>query len=216
MVRQHSDGQRGAAPAAGRLTLAVGPIVEVDHDLARVRINQADQQGSSTYWLLVMDRYSQSNAAYSLPDVDDTAIGLVDEDGETGVLLGCHYSEKAPPPETGEGIYYHRFNDGTEVEYDRNEHALKIKITDTNSVNLTVDAAGDVEISAKNLKVTCQELLEIITKKFILTIIEKSNISASAGFNIQVPQGSAEINSQAIATLGGVDTDGDVIVVPGQ
>lgn len=77
---------------------------------------------------------------------------LMDDNGESGLVLGAVYSEKSPPPDDAEKLWSHRFEDGTKFEYDREAKKLTIEtegeVALTTKGNATIDVTGNVEVKA--------------------------------------------------------------------
>ena len=63
---------------------------------ARFRLPECDNM--RTNWLNVLQRNTQNNKDYSLPDVGEQIEVLLDENGEDGVILGVVYSRGDKPP----------------------------------------------------------------------------------------------------------------------
>ncbi|MCX7999774.1 MAG: phage baseplate assembly protein V [Leptospiraceae bacterium] len=117
--------------------IKVGRVVAVDEKRACVRVELTDCDGVITYWLPVVVPKTQHDKFYFLPDIGEEVVCAFLEHGiEQGFVLGAIYNEKDRVPVVNKDKYHVRFADGTEIEYDRKNHKLKIK------------CVGDVEIVA--------------------------------------------------------------------
>ena len=150
-------------------------------------------------------------------DKRDIARGIVTEDGEDGVCLGCHYTDETRPPVVGPDQYYAHFSDGTQISYDRDKHHLRIAVPESEGDDLSVEivGGGTVRIAAENITLSAEELLKIAAKKLAMNIEESSTLTTTGGFDINAT-GKVKINGSNVSVLGGVDSDGDTNVADGQ
>jgi len=110
-------------------------VVEIDEKLHRVRVRLLDRQGMVTGFLPVLVPYGKDTFAYGLPKVGDTVLVLFLPQGlEDGFVLGSFYHQQKQPPIQNSAKFYHKFSDGTEIEYDESSHRLYIH------------SVGDIEI----------------------------------------------------------------------
>lgn len=130
----------------GQCNLYFGYVTAVDEAMGRARVRVDDLDGVETYWLNILQgRVAQDQEAYWLDPGDFVAL-LSDEKLEAGVILGCLYSEKNPPPISTRDKYYRRFSDGSSVEFDRSTGILslvatdRINITAPNGLHITNDS----------------------------------------------------------------------------
>jgi len=106
-----------------------GIVVAVDEKTARVRVQMPDLDGLVSNWLPVVQPKTQKDKAYWLPDIGEYVIVAFDEEGEhsDGYVLGAIYNNKDAPPVANKDKFFVRFEDGTEIEYDRKTHILRVK-----------------------------------------------------------------------------------------
>lgn len=135
--------------------------VNAQKGLARVRF---DEDGIVSDWLPVTQTGSLKNKAYHLPDIGEHVACLTDERAEAGVIVGAIYnSQDTPGFNTADRVGI-KFEDGTEIYYDRgaNEYIInstgKVKVTAATNVEITceklkitgdVEVTGDVDVTGK-------------------------------------------------------------------
>lgn len=126
-------------PREGGATFKFGTVSAVDSTTCRVRVRLPDYDNLRTYWLPVLQRKTQDDKDYHLPDIGEQVVVLLDERGEDGVVLGAIYSSVDVPPVESSDKRHVRFSDGTTVDYDRAQHKL------------SVHCVGDIEIVADGI-----------------------------------------------------------------
>ncbi len=120
----------------------IGIVVEVDEKKAMARVRWTDIDGEVSYWLPVMQKKTLKDKEYWLPEINEHVVCLIDENAEEGVILGAIYSEADAPPVKAKEKNHIKFEDGTEIEYDKANHKYRIYVQD-----------GEIELIAKK-KVT--------------------------------------------------------------
>jgi phage baseplate assembly protein V len=132
-----------------------GIVVAVDEKTARVRVQMPDLDGLVSNWLPVVQPKTQKDKAYWLPDIGEYVIVAFDEEGEhsDGYVLGAIYNNKDTPPVASKDKFFVRFEDGTEIEYDRKTHLLRVKAqtvqiqAETVIIEGNVNVIGNVDVS---------------------------------------------------------------------
>jgi phage baseplate assembly protein V len=126
-----------------------GIVVAVDEKTARVRVQMPDLDNIVSNWLPVISQKTHQDKAYWLPDLNEYVIVAFDEEGEhsDGYVLGAIYNEADNPPTASKDKYFIRFNDGTEIEYDRQQHNLRISVKG----NITIEATGNIVIKGSRI-----------------------------------------------------------------
>ena len=130
--------RRIAALEANRgASLRFGTVTGVDASgTARVRRPVGD--GMVTMPLRLLQRRTLNDKAQCFPDIGEHVACLFSGQGmEQGVVLGACYSGRDPSPARDVPQDYVRYEDGTELWYDRVGHKLVARVT------------GDVEVEAK-------------------------------------------------------------------
>ena len=106
--------------------LKFGIITNIDEAKAQARVQFQDNDGMLSYWLPVLQAKTLKDKFYILPDIGEQVACLMDENLEDGVILGSIYSEADVCPVVSKDKCKIKFQDGTEIEYDRAEHVLNI------------------------------------------------------------------------------------------
>ncbi|EBA4495561.1 phage baseplate assembly protein V [Salmonella enterica] len=139
------------------VTRQTGIISDIDEVKACVRVTLPECDDLRTNWLPILQRNTQNNKDYWLPDVGEQVEVLLDDNGEDGVVLGAVYSSVDTPPVTDKDKRYVRFADDAAFEYDRKTHQLtvnggieKIVIEAKTSISITAPLTtitGNVQVT---------------------------------------------------------------------
>ena len=140
------------------VTRQTGIISDIDETVVRVRVTLPECDNLRSNWLPVLQRNTQENKDYWLPDIGEQVEVLLDGNGEDGVVLGAVYSTVDTAPLASRDKRYVHFSDGAAFEYDRKLHQLtinggieKIIIEVKDATQLT---SPQVEVQAKQVLVT--------------------------------------------------------------
>lgn len=125
-----------------------GVVAEIDTSSCRVRVCLPDHDNLYTSWLPVLQTKTLRDKYYCLPDIGEHVVLLLDQRAEDGVVLGAVYSQTDQPPPSNNNQHYVRFEDGTEIIYDRVEHALTVK---GGIQKIVIEAAAEVVLKAPKL-----------------------------------------------------------------
>jgi len=111
--------------------LRFGLVKEQDIPNARVRVTLPDLDEAGSYWLHVVNRGSQYDKDFWIPDVGEQVACLMDDHDESGVVLGSFF-QSVDTPQSGMTADTRaiRFKDGAQIEYDRNQHVLSFVAQD--------------------------------------------------------------------------------------
>ena len=123
-------------------TMRFGEVVEVDEKkgTARVKLDDADSLVSMP--LRVSQRRTLKDQSQELPDVGEHVFCLFTGQGfEQGVIGGAVYSEPDPSPGKPPHVQYWKFEDGTEISYDRKTHHLEAKVKGTANIEADLDVS---------------------------------------------------------------------------
>ncbi|HCL5251816.1 TPA: phage baseplate assembly protein V [Salmonella enterica] len=108
------------------VTRQTGIISDIDEVKVCVRVTLPECDDLRTNWLPILQRNTQNNKDYWLPDIGEQVEVLLDDNGEDGVVLGAVYSSVDAAPVASLDKRYVQFADGAAFEYDRKEHQLTI------------------------------------------------------------------------------------------
>ncbi len=148
--------------------LRFGKVTESQGGFVRVEIPDNDRVNS--YRLPTIQKRVLKDKDITMPDIGEPVAILCHGQGfEDGVVLGACYSPHTPDPEQESHVDYKKYEDGTELWYDRKSHKLVAKVQ------------GDVELTTqKNLKANIQENAEI-------TVKGKVNIESAVNITLKAP-----------------------------
>lgn len=126
-----------------------GVIHSVKHDgIPKCRVDLGD---IVTTWLPLCQGFSGANRADSNPYAAGDAVTVLSEAGElnNGWVFPGWNTGAMPVPEGSDSEHITRYSDGTEIRYDREAHALTIKIAEGGTYKIigTGTLDGPVEIT---------------------------------------------------------------------
>lgn len=128
--------------------LRFGTITEVNASAgtARVKFEEDDIVSAP---LPVVQRAVSGDKFFSLPSPGDQVACLMDENAETGAVLGSVYSSaQTPPSGATAGSMVVRFEDGTTIKYDKAGPKITVEIDGEVEVKCTVTKIdGDLEVT---------------------------------------------------------------------
>ncbi len=144
------------------VTRQTGIISDIDEAVVRVRVTLPECDNLRSNWLAVLQRNTQDNKDYWLPDIGEQVEVSLDDNGEDGVVLGAVYSSVDTAPLASRDKRYVQFSDGAAFEYDRALHQLtvnggieKIVIEVKEHTQLT---SPQVEVRAQHRRCAAQHL----------------------------------------------------------
>jgi phage baseplate assembly protein V len=134
--------------------LRFGTITEVKPEKGLARVQFAEDDITSA-WLPIVQDNTLGDKNYRSMKVNEHVACLMDEHAENGVIVGAIYNKKDTPAYSGEKVGV-KFEDGTEVVYDKSTSTYTIK----SQGKVVVDTQDDVDItSAGNVNITCGKLI---------------------------------------------------------
>lgn len=156
-------------------SLRFGIVTEVSEADGTARVQLPDGQGMVSMPLRVMQLRTLKDKKQCFPDVGEPVACLFSGQGfEQGVVLGAVYSPKCPSPNQPSGQDYTKYEDGTEIWYDRTAHKLIAKVKGdaeletegyiTAKAQKEIRAESDVNITLKAPTITLAGLLRVTDK----------------------------------------------------
>jgi len=112
--------------------LKFGIVTNIDENKAQARVQFQDNDGTSSYWLPVLQAKTLKDKFYILPDIGEQVVCLMDENLEDGVILGSIYSDADTCPISSKDKIIAKFSDGTSVEVDKTVGNLTINVKNFN------------------------------------------------------------------------------------
>ena len=97
------------------VTRQTGIISDIDEAVVRVRVTLPECDDLKSNWLPVLQRNTQDNKDYWLPDIGEQVEVLLDDNGEDGVVLGAVYSTVDTAPLAPRDKRYVQFSDGAHL-----------------------------------------------------------------------------------------------------
>ncbi|MCE5315158.1 MAG: phage baseplate assembly protein V [Armatimonadota bacterium] len=128
-----------------------GEVSAINYALARVKVTFEELDITSD-WLPVVQRGAGGAKDYWLPAIGEHVVCVFYSDGtEEGVVLGSYYSADAPPPESGSGVFYTAFPDGSLVKWDNGQLTITALSGATINADVTIDGdlavTGDINVT---------------------------------------------------------------------
>lgn len=139
----HLERRIAALEANRGASLRFGKVTGVEGGYARVQL--ADGHGMVSMPLATLHRRVLRDQDITMPDQGEPVAVLFSGQGlEAGVVLGAVYSPAVPDPAQDAHIDYRRYEDGTELWYDRVRHRLIAKVEG----DIEAETTGKVDIHA--------------------------------------------------------------------
>jgi len=128
-----------------------GTIESVDLAGATCRVRVGDLVTGDVPWLAMR---SGKSASWSPPSIGEQGLLICAEgDTEAGIFLPGLFSNAAPAPSTSASLHLFRFEDGAELSYDHEAHALRVILPAGATAAIEapggVTIRGDVQIEGK-------------------------------------------------------------------
>lgn len=121
--------------------LKFGTVTNINPLTAKARIEFADDNMTS-YWLPILQKKTLKDKYYSVVDIGEQVACLMDENCEDGVILGAIYTSLDEVPAISSSQHLVKFEDGSFVEYNRENEMLTV-------VAKTINLIGDVVHTGK-------------------------------------------------------------------
>ncbi|ECI4629438.1 phage baseplate assembly protein V [Salmonella enterica] len=133
------------------VTLQTGTVSAVDAVGVKARVRLPECDNMRTNWLDVLQRNTQNNKDYWLPDVGEQVKVLLDENGEDGVILGAVYSDVDKPSFSDKDVRGTKYADGAEFSYNRATHTLTVK---GGIEHVVIEVAVGISLKGKTIDLT--------------------------------------------------------------
>lgn len=188
------------------VTRQVGTVSAVDVDKVQARVRLPECDNLRTNWLNVLQRNTQNNKDYWLPDVGEQVEVLLDANGEDGVILGAVYSDVDKPPFGNKDVHGTTSSDGAEFSYNRASHTLIIR---GGIEHMVIECSADVMV--KTQKATIDSPQTEVTGDMLVRgkLTYEGGMAGSGGEGAAATiQGNVEIEGNAHST-GSMLSDGD-------
>lgn len=111
--------------------LRFGIVSQINPLLAQVRVNFGDDD-STSFWLSVLQTKTLKDKFYSMPDIGEQVVCLMDENSEDGVILGAIYSSEDVPIVTSEKQISLNLENNSLINIDKETNTLTITFENIN------------------------------------------------------------------------------------
>ncbi|MCU7097927.1 phage baseplate assembly protein V [Salmonella enterica] len=172
------------------VTRQTGIISDIDEVKVCVRVTLPECDDLRTNWLPILQRNSQNNKDYWLPDIGEQVEVLLDDNGEDGVVLGAVYSSVDTAPVASLDKRYVQFADGAAFEYDRKEHQLTIN---GGIEKIVIEVKTSISATTQKVEITASDSVTVTTSKATVradtidAIAEKVTVKATT-VTVDAPQ----------------------------
>ncbi|WGL26478.1 phage baseplate assembly protein V [Pectobacterium brasiliense] len=185
------------------LSRRIGTISAVDEARVMVRVRLPECDNLRTAWLPVLQRNTQNNKDYWLPDIGEQVEVLLDGNGEDGLVLGAIYSAADAPTLADKDKRAVMFADGADIEYDRRTHTLTIN---GGVQHIAISSGADVVVNAQRVTINAPETT--VTGKLLVQgqLTYESGMSGSGGASLS---GDVSISGNVSASGSVMDAGGN-------
>lgn len=111
--------------------LRFGIVTQINPINVQARVSFEDDD-SISYWLPVMQTKTLKDKFYSMPDIGEQVVCLMDENSEDGVILGSIYSSVDTPTVTNENQISLNLENNSLINIDKNTDTLTITFKNIN------------------------------------------------------------------------------------
>ncbi|MBP3847431.1 phage baseplate assembly protein V [bacterium] len=105
--------------------LRFGIVSQINPLLCQARVNFGDDD-STSYWLPVLQTKTLKDKFYSMPDIGEQVVCLMDQNSEDGVILGAIYSNEDKPIITSEKQLSVNLENGSQINADKENNTLTV------------------------------------------------------------------------------------------
>lgn len=105
--------------------LRFGIVSQINPVLAQARVSFEDDE-STSFWLPVLQTKTLKDKFYSMPDIGEQVVCLMDENSEDGVILGAIYSTEDTTVTQTENQLSMNLEDGSYINADKEAQTLTV------------------------------------------------------------------------------------------
>lgn len=135
-----------------------GIISEVFPERHTARVTFEDKDNMVSAELPIITLWAMENKAYALPDIGETVLCLFATNADTtgeGWIIGSRFHDKSTPNANNQDICRVDFKDGTSIEYNRKDHALKVECKGTLEIkcdkDITITTEKNMILKGENI-----------------------------------------------------------------
>lgn len=197
------------------MIFATGTVSDIDERRVMARVRLPDHDNLRTAWLEVIQRNTQNNKDYWLPDIGEQVKVLLDMTGDDGVILGSVYSDTDKPVIASKDKRRTDFSDGAFVEYDRKQSAMTIG---GNIKTLHITTLADVAVYTTTATVKATQSATVDSPQTTITgsatveqdLTVKGVLKAEGGLLASGGSGKAVSITGDVAVNGKIDATGKI------
>lgn len=105
--------------------LRFGIVSQINPITVQARVNFGDDD-STSYWLPILQTKTLKDKFYSMPDIGEQVVCLMDENSEDGVILGAIYSSEDTPILQSEKEFGINLECESSIHIDKEAQALTV------------------------------------------------------------------------------------------
>lgn len=105
--------------------LRFGIVSQINPTLVQARVNFEDDE-STSFWLPVLQTKTLKDKFYSMPDIGEQVVCLMDENSEDGVILGAIYSAEDVSTTQSEKEISIDLEDGSAINANKETQTLTV------------------------------------------------------------------------------------------
>nr|DAU52952.1 MAG TPA: baseplate assembly protein [Caudoviricetes sp.] len=117
--------------------LRFGIVSQINPLLVQARVNFGDDD-STSFWLPVLQTKTLKDKFYSMPDIGEQVVCLMDENSEDGVILGAVYSSEDIPVTSSINEMSINLENGSLINIDKETQTLTVAFSH-------IKLVGDIE-----------------------------------------------------------------------
>ncbi|WP_118813959.1 phage baseplate assembly protein V [Neisseria lactamica] len=131
-------------------TMQFGTVSAVNAAAHSLRVKIPVLDDMETDWLPMATPAAGGNRFYSLPDVGELVVCLLDARGENGCVIGAIYNAADKPPVSDQNKWVKRFANGTVISHDRGSGEVVVETPG----KVKIKAAQKVDIQSPETEIT--------------------------------------------------------------
>lgn len=131
-------------------TMQFGTVSAVNAAAHSLRVKIPVLDDMETDWLPMATPAAGGNRFYSLPDVGELVVCLLDARGEAGCVIGAIYNATDKPPVSDQNKWVKRFTNGTVISHDRGSGEVVVETLG----KVKIKAAQKVDIQSPETEIT--------------------------------------------------------------
>lgn len=170
-------------------TMQFGIVSAIDAAAHSLRVKIPVLDDMVTDWLPMATPAAGGNRFYSLPDVGELVVCLLDVRGETGCVIGAIYNASDKPPVSDQNKWVKRFTNGTVISHDRSSGEVVVETPG----KVRIKAAKKVDVQSPETEITGNA-----TVKGLLTYTAGLTASNAGGGDAANINGTVNITGELI------------------